>query len=361
MRYVFILLVLSLFIVAAGKSVESVADIEQLSRDGKKVEAARAYSKLINAEPENIEAHRGYQNLMREAGDIERVRKEYLARLEANPDSPLYNYLYGRLMEGAELEKAFLQAIKLDKTFFWAYYGLGQFYKDNKKYDQAMKYFEDATKVWPEFLEARHWLAMMAYESGDIDRAIAEWAAVLAKKPGYIDAQLGQAIAYKAKGEYIKALDILEPLMMAKYWKAFEPAIQCYHARANYKPAIQARKQLREMSATIQAIPDQITVDIIRTDKYILIAREFIRSEQNRLEFDVYTWQEEKDKVLDISVRQPDKLLYSSRVRETTLVLLRKEGKSDDGKPLAEEVASYYKMIPSYQRVLADVQEYLKK
>ncbi|MFH1227569.1 MAG: tetratricopeptide repeat protein [Planctomycetota bacterium] len=348
-------------IYGADKSTLTLADIEQLARDGKKVEAIRGYRELIAADPANIDLHRGYQNMMREVGDMETASKEYKVYLDANPDSALYNYLYGRLMSGTDTEAYFQKAIKLDKNFVWAYYGLGQFYLDSKQYADSAKYFEATLRLKPDFIEANHYLAMVAYETNDIERAIKEWTAVLSAKPNYPDARLGLGLAYKAKGEYANALDILEPLIEKRYWKAFEPAIQCYHARTNYKMAALVRKQLRDMSVNITAIPEQITIGVLRTDKYLLICREFIRSEQNRIEFDIYTFQNEKEKSVDISGRKPDKSIYAARVKETTRVILRKEGKSDDGKPLGEELASYYKMIPSYQRLLADVQEYLKQ
>ena len=363
MRHIIIVLIL-IFVVGivygADKSVSSVADIEQLVRDGKKAEALVEYRKLILAEPTDIDAHRGYQNLMREVGDIERVRKEYQAKLDASPDSTLYNYLYGRLMEGAELEKAFKQAIKLDKTFFWAYYGLGQFCKDDKRYGEALKYFEEVLKLKPDFAEARHSLALMAYETGELDRAIAEWAKVLAVKPNYAEAQLGQALAFKAKGEYDRAIESLQTLVEKGYWKALEPLIQCCHATGNYKNGTTCRARLNELKQTITAIPNQITIDVVRVKEYLIIVREQVRSEYNRIEFDVYLPKDKDDKLIDIASRQPDKSFYTARIKDTTRIFVKKEGTDESGKQLAEEIVSYLKIAPSYQRLLTDIREYLK-
>jgi tetratricopeptide (TPR) repeat protein len=340
--------------------VQSAADIEQLIRDGKKAKALAEYRKLIAAQPDNIDAHRGYQNLMRELGDIERVRKEYQAKLDASPDSALYNYLYGRLMEGAELEKAFQQAIKLDKTFFWAYYGLGQFYSNSHKYDESIKHFEATLKLKPDFAEARHSLAMMLYETGELDRAIAEWTKVLESKPNYAEAQLGQALGFKAKGDYGRAVESLQALTEKGYWRAYEPLIQCLHAIGNYKMGTACRAKLNELKQSIPAIPNQIIIDLVRTQEYLIIAREQVRSEYNRVEFDVYLPKDKDDKLIDIASRQPDKSFYTARIKETTRIFLKKEGTDAFGKQLAEEVLSYLKLAPSYQRLLTDIKEYLK-
>lgn len=331
-----------------------------MARDGKKIEAVREYRKLLLLEPDNIDAHRNYQNLMRDLGDIEIVKKEYRVKLDASPDSALYNYLYGRLMEGAELEKAFKKAVNLDKDFFWAYYGLGIFYKDTKQYDESIKHLETALRLKPEFVDVRYYLGRAAYEMNDIERAIAEWGRVLASKPNHSEAQLGLGLAYKAKGEYPRAVDLLETLARDNYWKADEPLIQCYHVVKEYKKAKAVREQLSKLARTIPAIPDQITIDLVRAKDYILIAREHLRSEYKRIDFEVYfTDKEDKEKSPDIAGRKADKMFYSLQVKDCGRVFLKKEDDPVSGKPVAEEISTYPKMIPLYQRILGDIQEYL--
>jgi hypothetical protein len=67
------------------------------------VRVARAWR---DAQTEDVNVHRGYQNVVEKAGGIAQLREEYRRRAEAAPDSVGAQYLYARILPEAERSRA---------------------------------------------------------------------------------------------------------------------------------------------------------------------------------------------------------------------------------------------------------------
>ena len=246
------------------------------------------YITKLKENPNDIETHRAYQNLMRELGRKEKVQKEYSAKLQAEPQNPLYHYLYGRLLDGKELEDAFKKAIELEtkspnqELRFWIYFGMGQFYKDTKKYKEALQNLETAQKLKPDFLDVQHQIALVYYDMDNIIRALDIWDRILKINPNYNDARLGKALNFKAKGDYDNAIKELENILKIDetYWKAYEPLIQCYHVKQDYKKGEELRIKIKELyqKTTDNDFKKQesIVIDILHLKRGIIVVKEWI-------------------------------------------------------------------------------------
>ena len=212
------------------------------------------YRQKIADNPNDIDLHRSYQNIMRQWGGLNELKEEYLLKLNAEPQNPLYFYLYGRLTKGNELEDSFKRAMDLEaktpnpELRFWIYFGLGQFYLDTKKYKNAIQYLGMASKLKPDALDVLHQTALVYYEMDNITEAMNLWDKILLANKDYLDAMLGKALIYKSRGIYDNVIKELENILKtdATFWRAYEPLIQCYHAKKDYKKGEELRARIKE-------------------------------------------------------------------------------------------------------------------
>lgn len=111
-------------------------------REGNTEGALQTYRDAIAQKPDDVTLHRDYQNLMRRAKRTADVLAEYKEKAERNPASPMWQYLYGRMMDGAALEEAMKKVLALDANYFWAHHALAFYYKNQDRYEDALKEFE---------------------------------------------------------------------------------------------------------------------------------------------------------------------------------------------------------------------------
>lgn len=261
---------------------------QQTPEQNPKEKALQQYRLTLKENPNDIETHRAYQNLMRQCDGLNILKEEYIVKLKAEPQNPLYHYLYGRLLDGKELEDAFKKAMELEtkspnqELRFWIYFGLGQFYKDTKKYTEAIQNLETAQKLKPNFLDVQHQMALIYYETNNITEALNMWDKLLKIKPDYLDAKLGKGVSYKSQGKYDEAIKELETILKIdeKYLKTYEPLIQCYHAKQNYKKGEELRLIIRDIYSDkhndFLKTPYLIIIDIINLNQKVLIVKERI-------------------------------------------------------------------------------------
>ncbi|MFH0888188.1 MAG: tetratricopeptide repeat protein [Planctomycetota bacterium] len=348
-------------------------DIPQQSPEqDPKEKAIQQYRLTLKENPNDIETHRAYQNLMRQCGGLNNLKGEYIVKLNAEPQNSLYHYLYGRLLDGKELEDAFKKAMELEtkspnqELRFWINSGLGQFYKDTKKYTEAIQNLETAQKLKPDFLDVRHQMALIYYETNNITEALNIWDKLLKIKPDYLDARLGKSVAYKSQGKYDEAIKELETILKIdeQYLKTYEPLIQCYHAKQDYKKGEELRTKIKELYQKTNGKEfgylELIVIDIINLKQGILIVKErispkyyenyplTIRTAYADYYFKIY--KEGIDKkpgvVYELSrvCKFPDMSLVSVRLAKTEVI-------KKDTKPEWEFIREY-KTIPAYLELL---------
>ena len=246
------------------------------------------YRQKLSSNPNDIELHRAYQNFMRQWDGLNDLKEEYLLKMNAEPQNPLYYYLYGRLTKGRELEDTFKRALDLEaktpnpELRFWLYFGFGQFYLDTKKYKEALQHLEMASKLRPDSLDALHQTALVHYEMDNITEAMNLWDKILQSKKDYFDAMLGKALIYKSRGMYDNAIKELESILKSDvaFWRAYEPLIQCYHAKKDYKKGEELRTKVKELCRGINdtdfKMHYQIVIDIINIKPKIIVVKEKI-------------------------------------------------------------------------------------
>jgi tetratricopeptide (TPR) repeat protein len=361
-----------LFVMFSGSGIMLLP--KEQSAEDKIIEG---YQRKLKESPDDIETHRAYQNFMRQCGGINNIREEYLGKLKSDPQNPLYYYLYGRLLEGAELERHFKKALELENKSpnpelrFWLYFGLGQFYLDTKRYKEALQNFESGLKLKPDSLDVQHQMALLFYTTDETNKALDSWNKILKINPDYLDAYLGKGILYKGKSNYDSAIKELEIILKKDptYWKAYEPLIQCYHVKKDYEKAEELRTMIKELYLKQYEYKidfgylELIVIDIINIKQKIIIVKERITPFPHPVEsrfayadyyFEVYEEKIDKTPKVIYEVYGYDK--EGKREGKDIFRLNRVicEIFSDKAK---RETVKEYKEMPSYPALLNEVIE----
>ncbi|HLD36041.1 MAG TPA: tetratricopeptide repeat protein [Planctomycetota bacterium] len=335
------------------------------------------YRQKLADNPNDIELHRAYQNLMRQWGGLNDLKEEYLLKLNAEPHNPLYFYLYGRLTEGKELEDSFKRAIDLEtKTSnpelrFWLYFGFGQFYLDSKKYKEALNHLETAAKLKPDSLDVQHQMALVYYEMDNIAEAMNLWDKILQAKNDHPEAMLGKALIYKSRGMYDNATKELENILKVDvaFWRAYEPLIQCYHAKLNYKRGAELSARIKEiylkqLEYNINlGYLELITIDIIHLKPKVIIIKERItpapQPGESRFNYADYCFEIYKEGIYKkpsyiYELYGPDE--YRKKQDKNIFRLNKVIGDIGSNQAKRETIKEYTSM-PSYHDLLNDVLE----
>lgn len=124
---------------------------------------------VLQKEPNNLHAHRAYQDLLREQGKQVDVIHEYEERLKKDTNSALNHYLLARAMikESPNLAiREFGESIQKDPNFEWSYLGLSTAYSLKNDNLSAIQTLEKASQQIPDSIEIHTALAKKRYEIG---------------------------------------------------------------------------------------------------------------------------------------------------------------------------------------------------
>ena len=94
-------------------------------------------------QPDDVEAHRFYQNSLDDEGNAAAV-EAYKALAAEHPDSAMYQYLAGRLLRDGspEAEALFRKALELDPEFAYAHLALGYLLAGRGELEPALEYYD---------------------------------------------------------------------------------------------------------------------------------------------------------------------------------------------------------------------------
>jgi tetratricopeptide (TPR) repeat protein len=101
-----------------------------------------------------------------------------------------------------------------------AYLMRGNAFFDNEKYDMAIREFDKALRIRPNYAEALQNRARAYYQKGDIDRAIEDYTAVLRIWPDDFTALANRGVAYYQKGDIDRAIEDYDAALGTNYKKS---------------------------------------------------------------------------------------------------------------------------------------------
>jgi len=180
-----------------------------------RLEEARLAARKASALMDNdLDAHRLYQDIAITLGERESLLKEYQDRIENNPRSSTFHYLYGRIIQDPEAARAeFDIASQLDPKAFWPNFGLGIQYYLQGEYETARKQMEIAlASQSADTYRAALYLCLIEMASGDYAKAVEQARAMLDQDPTNLQAFSVLHQALLEQGEYEQAEQLCEEM-----------------------------------------------------------------------------------------------------------------------------------------------------
>lgn len=145
----------------------------ELEDEGKPVDAILAWRRAIEIEPEYVDAHRAYQNLLLQRGRRGQLIDEYRGWSEQAPQSAVRVYLLSRLWSERSRQRAgFERAAMLDPDLFFAHLGVGHSSLADGDLARAERAFERAHDLEPARTEPLvGWIETLARRRDETARA----------------------------------------------------------------------------------------------------------------------------------------------------------------------------------------------
>jgi tetratricopeptide (TPR) repeat protein len=184
--------------VAASKPAPSAASpklrmayAQMQEKQGNLPEARSAYTQLLAEDRKSVEALIGMARVDQLAGHTTDAEQGYLKAIKVAPKSPVANC------------------------------ALGQFYSDQKKWDQSVAAFQSAVQSTPNNIECRHQLAVALAKSGKIEQSLPHFA----KTVGEAEAHYNVGLLLHDKGDlaaaethFLAAATQNPQLSQVQYW-----------------------------------------------------------------------------------------------------------------------------------------------
>lgn len=208
--------VLGLMVALAGCAIgDKTAQAEQLFDRGRRQEEAgeiaaalRSYQEAIRVQPEYTEPHRRRAILLAARGEGERLRREYRAWLDQRPGSPVFHYLYGRLLDDSASQLAeFDRAIALDPTYYWGHYGRAYLLAKEGEIKKAIAAFESARDIRPTNPQPHLFLGYLYSLERKEDAAIESYRHAVRLDPDLSVGYRQLAPLYIGRGEFSLAIE----------------------------------------------------------------------------------------------------------------------------------------------------------
>ncbi|MGH9338814.1 MAG: tetratricopeptide repeat protein [Acidobacteriota bacterium] len=148
----------------------------KLQQEGKIEEAVQAYKRVLEADPERVQAHINLLSAYLSWGKLEEAEKHYQEAVRINPNAAEAHYNYGLLLsrQGREADaaEAFRKALMINPHYAEAHNNLGHALFREKKWQEAEDHFRQAVESRPDYRIARYNLARLLLNRGDLEGAI---------------------------------------------------------------------------------------------------------------------------------------------------------------------------------------------
>lgn len=120
---------------------------EQAQNDGRMTAAQSGYQKVLQLQPDNVDAHQGLAVLLDQQGAFREAERHYLQALQVAPRNPdiLSNlgYSYSMQERFSEAEQALQAALEIEPRHRTALFNLGAVYAKQGRYEQALAVFRE--------------------------------------------------------------------------------------------------------------------------------------------------------------------------------------------------------------------------
>ena len=200
-RYIGVILALlcgSLFGACKESTLADLQEARRLLVIGETDDSMALYEKVLEAHPNEVEAHVKLAGIHLNRGDIDLAKPHIDSAVELAPNDAGTNYVRGRYLltqrlwvqAGQSLEIASREDIFNPDVQFWLGVALAQLGKDEK----AIPVFQRVLNMKPDYPGVHRQLGSLFFSKGDYDRSMQEYEEAIAEAPEDIESlkQLAQ-------------------------------------------------------------------------------------------------------------------------------------------------------------------------
>lgn len=176
-----------------------------------KKEALACYLKVVELQPDHVEALNNIGHLQQQLGRTDEAVTSYQRAIAIRPDYAEAHYNLGiALREQRKFEEAIAsnrEALRHKSDFPDAYNNIGLLLAEKGRADEAILNYRKALGLRPDHASALNNLASALKEQGHLDEAAAHGEQALAIKPDFVEALCTLGNVSKARGELDKSLE----------------------------------------------------------------------------------------------------------------------------------------------------------
>ena len=159
---------------------------------GRNSEAEFAGKKAVKINPEDVEAHTNFGNMLQELGRLDEAEASYRQAILLKPSLAEAHHNLGTILlelgRLGEAEGSYRQTIALNPDYAEAHSNLGGLLKELGRLDEAEASCRQAVALKPDFVEAHNNLGVILKNLGRLDEAEASYKQVIALKPDCAEA-----------------------------------------------------------------------------------------------------------------------------------------------------------------------------
>lgn len=219
------------------------------SAEGKNTQALESIRKVIDLDPNILEAHLVLGNLYMKDKNYTEARASFQKALELNPEYSAAVFALAKAYkdEGqwTAASAGFERLTQLDPRDSKPYFHLGDIALAQKKYDEALAFYGKAVELDPEQSGSRSHLAVCYLEMQRYDEAEKEFKKVLELNPRMPNANFNTALIFEAKGNLDEAI--------GAYRKELELYPEAYPAHFNLSRIYRRQQRLADEKAELEA------------------------------------------------------------------------------------------------------------
>ncbi len=179
----------------AAQAHQQAGDLDRARQD---------YNRLLEAEPDRVEALHGLGGIAYQLGEHDRA-VEWLGRAVAvQPDNPLLHSNLGAAYRAAgrpaEAEACYRQALRLQPDLAQAYNNLANILKGQGKGEEAAARYWQAVLASPNYAEARHNLGLILWEQGEPEEALDQFRFAAQLRPDFAEVHASAGLLLRELG-----------------------------------------------------------------------------------------------------------------------------------------------------------------
>jgi tetratricopeptide (TPR) repeat protein len=199
-------------------------------------EAVKEFTKAIELDPDSAHAHDNLATVLADKGQLREALREYLVAIELEPQSPTAHYNLASFLATHAHDLAvneYKETLSLEWDYPDAHINLGLTYAERGQFQEALASYQEALKIDPRDMVAKHEMATVLMDMGRPGEAIPMLREVVKAEADNLDAWVDLGNCYATKGIYSesekaldKALELDATDLMANYHMAALRAAQ---------------------------------------------------------------------------------------------------------------------------------------